>query len=71
MREDKNYFILGKTSGNEWLPISLLYPDLPDFPASYETLEMAQRAKGRLKQIISNNPKLGKKVPYRIESLNL
>jgi hypothetical protein len=66
---DKKYLILGKTSGNEWLPISLLYPDLLDFPASYETLELAQRAKGRLKQLTKNHPSLGKKLPYRIEAL--
>lgn len=64
------YILVGKTAGNEWLPISILYPDLSDFPTSYETLIEAQRAKGRLKQLISNNPVFGKKVPYRIETLN-
>ena len=68
---DKKYLIVGKTSANEWLPVSLLYPDLTDFPISYESLFLAQRAKGRLKQIIKNHPKLGKKVPYSIEVLDI
>lgn len=65
----KKYIIVGKTAGNEWLPISLIYPNLEDFPVSYETLIEAQRAKGKLKQLILNRPQLGKKVPYRIDTL--
>ena len=65
----KKYIIVGKTAGNEWLPIPLLYPNIEDFPSSYETLIEAQRAKGRLKQLILNHPQLGKKVPYRIDIL--
>ncbi len=63
------YIILGKTAGNEWLPIKLLYPDLDEFFVSYDTLLEAQRAKGRLKTLVRSRPHLGKKVPLRIEIL--
>lgn len=65
------YIIFGKTSGNQWVPISLLYPNLLDFSDSYETLEEAQVARGYLKQIIANRPELGKKVPYHIQPPDL
>lgn len=65
----KKYIIVGKTAGNEWLPITLIYPNLQDFPSTYETLEEAQRARGTLKQLMMNHPQLGKKVPYRIDPL--
>jgi hypothetical protein len=70
MPSDK-YVLLGKTSSNQWVPISLLYPNLLDFSDSYQTLEEAQVAKGHLKQIIGNRPELGKKVPYHIQSPDL
>ena len=66
----KKFIIVGKTAGNEWLPISLLYPDLKEFSTGYDSLIEAQRAKGRLKNLTNSRPHLGKKVPFRIEILD-
>lgn len=66
----KKFIIVGKTAGNEWLPVSLIYPDLKDFPAGYDSLLEAQKAKGRLKGLTKSRPYLGKKVPFRIEMLD-
>ena len=66
----KKFIIVGKTAGNEWLPISLLYPELKDFLTGYESLLEAQRAKGRLKSLTKSSPHLDKKVPFRIEILD-
>ncbi len=63
------YILLGKTAGNEWLPVSLLYPNLDNIPTTYDSLEEAQKSKGRLKQLLASNPSIGKKVPLRIEIL--
>ncbi len=65
----KKYIILGKTSKNEWLPISLIYPNLEDFPTTYDNLLDAQIAKGKLKVMIKSKPKIGKKTPYRIDEI--
>ena len=65
----KKFLIVGKISENEWMPVTLIYPELENFSASYESLEEAQRAKGRLKGLISSRPHLGKKVPYRIDEI--
>jgi hypothetical protein len=67
--EHKKYIVLGKTSKNEWLPISLLYPKLENFPSSYDHLLDAQIAKGKLKMLIKSKPEIGKKTPYRIEEV--
>jgi hypothetical protein len=65
----KKYIILGKTSKNEWLPISLIYPNLEDFPTTYDKLLDAQIAKGKLKMLVKSRPQIGKKTPYRIEEI--
>lgn len=65
----KKFLILGKVSESEWMPVTLIYPELDDFRASYKSLEEAQRAKGRLKSLIKSRPHLGKKLPYRIDEI--
>ena len=58
----KKYIILGKTSKNEWLPISLIYPNLEDFATTYDNLLDAQIAKGKLKMLVKSRPQIGKKL---------
>ncbi|MDF9789229.1 hypothetical protein M2122_002254 [Polynucleobacter sphagniphilus] len=50
--QDKQYILLGKTAKNEWLPISLIYPELDVNVYSFVTLQEAQSAKRDLKNYL-------------------
>lgn len=63
--QDKHYVLLGKTAKNEWLPISLIYPELDRNTYSFESLAEAQSAKRDLKNYLKVY-RVGHKVPLRI-----
>jgi hypothetical protein len=63
------YFLLGKTGANEWLPILLIYPELQDYSFKFDTLIEAQGAKRDLKNYLKVY-KPHDKVPLKITPLS-
>ena len=63
--QDKHYVLLGKTAKNEWLPISLIYPELDRNTYSFKSLAEAQSAKRDLKNYLKVY-RAGHKVPLKI-----
>ena len=63
------YVLLGKTGSNEWLPISLIYPELQDYSYRFNTLIEAQGAKRDLKNYLKVY-KPHDKVPLKITLLS-
>ena len=67
--QDKQYFLLGKTAKNEWLPIPLIYPELDMNIYSFVTLQEAQAAKRDLKNYLKVY-RAEHKVPLKIAPID-